>query len=61
MYSGIIGLSPKDDSSGPLFIDYLYNQDLIKNRRFGVLLAPYSTKVTGLESKITFGGVMEGK
>jgi hypothetical protein len=24
MMSGIIGLSPKDDSAGPLFVDYLY-------------------------------------
>jgi hypothetical protein len=24
LMSGIIGLSPKDDSAGPLFVDYLY-------------------------------------
>ena len=24
LFSGIIGMSPKDDSAGPLFIDYLY-------------------------------------
>ena len=25
LMSGIIGLSPKDDSAGPLFVDYLYS------------------------------------
>ena len=29
VYDGILGLSPNDDSSGPLFIDYLYNDDKI--------------------------------
>jgi len=27
--SGIIGLSPKDDSAGPLFVDYLFKQGAI--------------------------------
>lgn len=28
-YDGILGLSPSDDSSGPLFIEYLYSEDKI--------------------------------
>jgi hypothetical protein len=29
VYDGILGLSPSDDSSGPLFINALYNADKI--------------------------------
>lgn len=37
-FGGILGLSPIDDSSGPLFVDYLYKQNQISNRQFSILL-----------------------
>jgi hypothetical protein len=32
VYDGILGLSPSDESSGPLFIEALYNDDKIQNK-----------------------------
>ena len=46
--NGILGLSPKDDSSGPLLINYLYDNDKIDKPVFSI--SP------GKEPKITFGG-----
>lgn len=37
-FSGIVGLSPKDDSAGPLFIDYLFNQGQIDRKQFSILI-----------------------
>ena len=50
-YDGILGLAPNDDSAGPLFMDYLYNQKKIDDNVFSIL--PGSTNNQTL---ITFGG-----
>jgi hypothetical protein len=39
-FAGIIGLSPKDDSAGPLFVMQLLKQRKIKYPVFAVLIAP---------------------
>ena len=39
-FYGILGLAPKDDSSGPLLIDHLYEQGAIDEPYFAVLQAP---------------------
>ena len=36
---GIIGLSPRDESAGPLLVDYLFEQGSIPERQFGILLS----------------------
>lgn len=52
-YDGILGLSPSDDSSGPLFIDYLYSEDKIQSKVFSILPGNLHDEK---KSKITFGG-----
>ena len=37
-YSGIFGLSPIDDSSGPLLVDYLYQDEKIHSKLFSMIL-----------------------
>lgn len=41
-FSGILGLSPDDDSNGPLFVQELYEQGALDSQEFGIQLAPYS-------------------
>lgn len=53
MYDGILGLSPSDDSSGPLFIDALYKDDKIQNKQFAILPGSITEDHS---PKITFGG-----
>jgi hypothetical protein len=48
-----LGLSPSDDSSGPLFIDYLYSEDKIQSKVFSILPGNLHDEK---KSKITFGG-----
>ena len=36
-YDGIMGFSPHDDSSGPLYIDYLYRDSKIQQKMFSIL------------------------
>lgn len=45
---GIMGLSPYDESAGPLLINYLYDQDKIDRKVFSI--SP------GKDPTITFGG-----
>lgn len=51
-YDGIAGFSPKDESAGPLFLDYLYQQKKIKQKVFAIL----PTRSMNNLPKITFGG-----
>ena len=37
-FQGILGLSPVDDSSGPLFVQYLYKNERILNNQFSILI-----------------------
>jgi len=37
-FLGILGLSPKDESAGPLLIDYLYENKQIDRKLFSILL-----------------------
>lgn len=53
-YDGIMGLAPNDESSGPLFIDYLYRDDKIPQDKFSIL--PGNEDNTPL---ITFGGFQQ--
>ena len=50
-YGGILGLSPDDESAGPLFINYLYDQEKIRDKKFSVMpsLSAYQ------EGKLTYG------
>jgi hypothetical protein len=36
-FSGILGLSPSDDSSGELLIDHLFKQGAIEKPQFSIL------------------------
>lgn len=51
-HTGVIGLGPEDETSGPLFINALYDQDRIQERVFAILPANSYTSVP----KMTFGG-----
>ena len=53
--SGILGLSPENDASGPLFVSALHDQGAIKANTFSILLSfqPFQ------DSYLTFGGVPE--
>ena len=53
MISGIMGLSPNDDSAGPLFVYHLYTQGKIKKQQFSILINHDFNK----QSELTFGGV----
>ena len=53
LFSGIVGMSPADDSAGPLLIYYLYEQGQIEKNQFSVLIHWNIFK----PSNITFGGV----
>ena len=50
-YGGILGLSPDDDSAGPLYMNYLYDQEKIRDKKFSILpaLSQWS------EGKLTYG------
>ena len=37
---GNLGLAPRDASSGPLLLEYLYEQNSIEAKQFAILLAP---------------------
>jgi hypothetical protein len=52
-FFGIIGLAPKDDSAGPLFIDYLIRQKKIREPQFALLLVPDQFSSDG---RLTIGG-----
>lgn len=51
-HTGILGLSPSDENSGPLFINALYDQDKIQERVFAILPVTSSADTP----KMTFGG-----
>jgi len=54
-------LSPNDDSSGPLFVDYLYRQNQIDYNRFSIQMAPLLPDLTKIpDQTITWGGVASG-
>ena len=48
-----MGLSPNDDSAGPLFIYHLYMQGKINKQQFSILINNDLSE----KSQITFGGV----
>ena len=48
---GILGLSPHDDSSGPLLVEHMYKQGVIDTPYFAVLQAPSKND----ESYLTLG------
>ena len=54
MMSGIIGLSPNDDSAGPLFVDYLYKQKAIPLPQYTIQI---HHDVNSPKSFIAFGGL----
>jgi len=54
MMSGIIGLSPKDDSAGPLFVDYLYKQKQIPQPQYTIQI---HHDINSPKSFIAFGGL----
>ena len=47
-----MGLASRDESSGPLLVEYLYDQGAIPEKQFGILLSPVYNK----DSMLTFGG-----
>jgi hypothetical protein len=49
-----MGLAPKDDSAGPLFLDYLQRNNRLHEYKFSIL--PGTTEK---EPKISFGGYQE--
>ena len=53
-YDGIMGLAPVDDSSGPLFVDYLFRDNKLSQDKFSIL--PGTNDV---QPRITFGGYQE--
>lgn len=61
LYDGILGLSPKDESAGPLFIDYLKDSETIDKKQFAILPPNVEStteyiKEKQKQSKMTFGG-----
>ena len=55
LISGLIGLSPENDVSGPLFVTALHRQGQIPKNQFSVML----TFNLQQESYLTFGGLPE--
>lgn len=51
-WDGILGLSPRDESAGPLLIEYLFDQGSIPVKQFSILLG----QQTAFSSSMTFGG-----
>ena len=51
--SGIIGLSPDDDSAGPLLVSELFRQGQIGRNQFSLIMS----FLTDQDSYLTFGGV----
>ena len=49
---GIIGFAPRDESSGPLLVEYLYAQQTIPEQQFAVLMGHDQTE----PSSLTLGG-----
>jgi len=45
-------MSPQDDSSGPLFVNALYEQEKIHEKQFSILAAPNAA----FDAKLTYGG-----
>ena len=50
-FLGILGLSPKDESAGPLLIDYLYESNQIEKKLFSILLGENNED----QSRIQYG------
>ena len=53
--SGILGLSPQDESAGPLFVSALYEQGQIGANAFSIILSFHPDQ----DSYFTFGGLPE--
>lgn len=51
-FQGILGLSPEDESAGPLYVNSLYDQGQITEKKFSILSPPNSN----FNPKLTFGG-----
>ena len=49
---GNLGLAPRDASSGPLLLEYLYEQNSIEAKQFAIFLAPKESQ----QSLLTLGG-----
>lgn len=54
-WDGILGLSPADETAGPLFIPNLYEQGKIRQNMFSILPA----KKEEDQAKLTYGGYQE--
>lgn len=54
-WDGVLGLSPADESAGPLFIPYLFEQGKIRANMFSFLPA----KKEEDQAKLTYGGYQE--
>jgi len=55
LYDGILGMSPKDESAGPLIQDMLFQQEAIPQDKFSLLLSPFA----GDQATIQWGGYEE--
>ena len=51
-FEGLLGLSSRDESAGPLLVDYLYEQGSIPERQFAILLS----EEVSVPSSLTLGG-----
>lgn len=51
-FDGIIGFTPRDESSGPLFLEYLYDAGEIPEKQFAFQLGHKGT----IPSSLTIGG-----
>lgn len=54
-WDGVLGLSPADESAGPLFVPNLYKQQKIRTNTFSFLPA----KTDQDQAKITYGGYQQ--
>ena len=52
IYDGIMGLAPRDESAGPLLIDYLYEQGKVDRKMVSLLPSRQPSDLP----KITYGG-----
>jgi len=53
-FDGMIGLAPKDESSGPLIVDHLFKEEKIKENVFSIL----QSKKYEDKAKLTFGSYL---
>ena len=51
--SGILGLSPQDESAGPLFVSALFEEGQISANTFSIILSFHPDQ----DSYLTFGGL----